>query len=166
MSTAASPAKRRTLRSRAPARVAALAGLFLLGACGALGRREAPAHEREIAARTRELEQLFRAGDLLGVADVYADDGVLLDARGERTAGREEIDDYWSAIESPVDWRLETREIGGSGVIAYQTGTSRLTTRREGELHTSVNDFLVLWRREPNGSWRIELDAYWPAAGH
>jgi len=142
-------------------------GIGPLGiACRSSGSDDHPRHVREITARNRHMEEQFRAGNLLGVADVYADDGVLLNDRGERTAGRDEIDAYWSSIEDPVDWRLEIGEIVGSDAVAYETGTSRLTTRRDGELRTSVVRFLVLWRRDPDGAWRIELDAYWPAQEH
>jgi uncharacterized protein (TIGR02246 family) len=140
----------------------ALALCCSLASCTATGANEVPAHVREIEALNRHLEQQFRASNLLGVADVYADDGVLLDARGERTAGREEIDAYWSAIENPVDWRIEIKKIRGSEVIAYEVGTSYLTTRHEGALVTAISDFLLLWRRAPEGSWHIELDAAWP----
>jgi uncharacterized protein (TIGR02246 family) len=101
-------------------------------------------------------------GNLLGVADLFADDAVLIDARGERTAGRDEIDRYWTSIEDPVDWRIEIRRIRGSDAVAYEIGRSFLTTRRGGKLETSVSDFLVLWRREGGGAWRIELDVSWP----
>lgn len=127
-----------------------------------MGASEVPAHVREIEAQNRHMEQQFRAGNLLGVADVYADDGVLLDAHGERTAGRVEIDAYWSAIENPVDWRIEIKKIRGSEALAYEIGSSFLTTRREGVLITARSDFLLLWRRGPDGAWRIELDAAWP----
>ena len=167
MSTSAPPAKRAALRRLGAALRAArawpLALLGLFASCGSLGAREVPGYVREITALNRHLEEQFRAGNLLGVADVYADDGVLLDARGERTAGREEIDAYWSAIESPVDWRLDIKKIRGSDAIAYEIGTSYLTTRREGALHDSVVHFLLIWRRTREGDWRIELDAYWPA---
>ncbi|NOT29456.1 MAG: nuclear transport factor 2 family protein [Planctomycetes bacterium] len=133
----------------------------LLSACHTPGKQDR-LYVLEIEARNRHLEEQFRTGNLLGVADVYADDGVLLDARGERTAGREELDAYWSAIESPVDWRLDIETIRGSDALAYEVGTSHLSTRREGEVTTAVNHFLVLWRREPGGEWRITLDAYWP----
>jgi uncharacterized protein (TIGR02246 family) len=150
-------------RAKRGFRAALGAGLLwvLLGGCAVTAAAEDPPYVRELLARTRHLEQQFRTGDLLGVADVYADDAVLVDARGERTAGRAEIDEYWSAIEEPVDWRLEVREIHGSDAIAYQLGTSHLTTRRAGELRTNVVDYLLVWRRDPSGEWRIELDAYW-----
>jgi ketosteroid isomerase-like protein len=35
--------------------------------------------------------------------------------------------------------------------------------RRDGNVETIVTEFLVVWRREPDGAWRIELDLYWPA---
>lgn len=171
MSTTSSPAKHAARRRRRPSHSAGLfAATFLalstvlgVASCSALGTDDVPAYVREIEAKNRHLEQQFRAGNLLDVADVYADDAVLLDARGARTAGREEIDAYWSAIENPLDWRLEIKRIRGSEVIAYETGTSYLKTLREGVEHTAVSHFLLLWRREPGGDWRIEMDAYWPA---
>lgn len=135
-----------------------------LAGCRAARTRDKAPFVLEIEARNRHLEQQFRAGNLLGVADVYADDAVLLNARGERIEGREGIDGYWSAIENPVDWSLEIRTIRGSEAVAYELGVSRLTKRRDGQLITSETSFLVLWRREPDGAWRIALDAYWPLA--
>jgi len=156
METIRSPAKQR----RAPAALLAL--LCVLPACSGLRIRPAQTLSSVIEERNRRLEELFRTGDLLGVADLYADDGVLIDERGQRTLGREEIDAFWSAIESPVDWRLETRSLHGSDAVAYELGTSYLTTRRDGERVTSATHFLFLWRREPGGEWRIQLDAQWP----
>jgi len=156
-------------RTRSPAKPRAvcfvpgiLALVGALASCTTPRASDVPDFVHEIEALNHRLEELFRSGDVLGVADVYADDGVLLDARGERSAGREEIDAYWSAIERPVEWRLEIKKIRGSEVLAYELGTSVLTTRRDGELVTSASDFLLLWRREPDGAWRIALDAHWP----
>lgn len=149
-------------RRAAPAALLALC-IAAVVACRTPSAPDVAPLQAEILARTRELEELFRSGNLLGVADVYADDAVLLDHRGERTTGRAEIDAYWSSIEEPVEWTLEVREIRGSGAVAYQLGTSRLTTRRAGAPETSVTDFLVVWRRDAAGEWRIDLDAYWPA---
>ena len=150
-------------------RGAARLALFLALACAPAGSAcksgprgpEAP-YALEIEAQNRRLEEAFRAGNLLGIADVYADDAQILDAHGTRVAGRQEIDQYWSAIEGPVEWKLTIRRLRGSEAVAYELGTSELTTRREGELHTSTNDFVVLWRRDSSGEWRIVIDAYWP----
>lgn len=148
-----------------PPLAAALGGLLVLGAlaCRSAPPAPPPAWRGELEARTRELETRYRAGNLLGVADLYADDGEIVDASGRRVRGRSELDAYWSAIEEPLDWRLETQALRGSGTIAYQTGTSTLSLRREGVAQTFVTDFLLVWRREPDGEWRIELDLYWPS---
>jgi ketosteroid isomerase-like protein len=140
----------------------ALAGL-VLAACQATPAAPSPAWQVALEARVRELEELYRAGNLLGVADIYADDGELGDARGARVRGRAALDAYWSGIEEPLEWHLVTHALRGSEAVAYQTGTSTLSMRRDGSVETIVTDFLVVWRREPDGAWRIELDLYWPA---
>lgn len=136
--------------------------LALLAACAAPARTPVPAWQAEILARNRDLERAYDSGNLLGVADIYTDDAEIVDGRGERTRGRAEIDAYWSAIEEPLTWHLENRGLRGSEVLAYQLGTSHLSVRRDGRTETFVNDFLVVWRRDPDGLWRIEYDAYWP----
>ena len=142
--------------------LAAVLGGLLALACRATPVTPLPAWQGEIEARVRELEARYRAGNLLGVADVYADDGELVDGTGQRVRGRAALDAYWSAIEEPLDWRLTTRSLRGSEAIAYQTGTSKLSLRREGAPQTFETDFLLVWRREPDGEWKIELDLYWP----
>ena len=143
---------------RAVALLSILVGLL----SGCLAAREPDAVLRaEIRNATRRLEERFRGGDLLGVADAYADDALLMGPGGLRVAGREAIDAYWSRIQEPVDWRIDIHEIGGGGDLAYELGTSHLTTVRDGELHTSVVDFVVLWKRAKTASWRIAVDAYW-----
>jgi len=145
--------------------LAGLGGLLALGAlaCRSTPAAPAPAWRGELEARVNELEQRYRSGNLLGVADLFADDGEIVDASGQRVRGRSELDAYWSAIEEPLDWRLATHTLRGSETIAYQTGTSTLSLRQDGVVQTFVTDFLIVWRREPDGEWRIELDLYWPA---
>jgi uncharacterized protein (TIGR02246 family) len=169
MSTAPSCAKHGAIRfpsSGLLALVGLLGLLGLLAGCRSARVRDVPAFVLEIEALNRHLEQHFASGNLLGVADMYTDDAVLSDAQGVRTIGRTEIDRYWSSIEVPVDWSLDVRTIRGSNAVAYQLGRSHLTTRRDGELHTSSNDFLLVWRRQEEGEWRIEMDLYWPRELH
>ena len=113
-----------------------------------------------IEARSRRLEERFRAGDMLGVANVYADDGVLL-LGDERVEGREAVDAHWSKMVDPVDWRLEIFEIGGSEELAYERGRSHFTRRREGVERTTVTEYLRIWKKDAAGDWRIAVDASW-----
>jgi len=140
-------------------RAVGLALLAVLGGCRAPHR--APSAFAAIEARNRQMEELFRTGNLLGVADAYGDDALLIDGSGKRTHGREAIDAYWAAIESPVSWRLSIEAIRGTEAFAYESGTSHQVVRRDGRLVTTVTRFLLLWRNDPDG-WRIELDFHWP----
>jgi ketosteroid isomerase-like protein len=160
METRPVPAKRRDAR---PVPLV-LAGLLLFAACRSPRTDPKSALRLAIEAEHRNLVERFQAGDLLGVADTYALDAEIYDARGTRTAGHDEIDALWAAIESPVAWSLETRSVRGSASLAYAQGTSRMTTRQGEDLVTITSDFLFVWRREADGPWRILLDAQWPRA--
>jgi len=136
-----------------------LTALFLgLGACRTPAGGP-PLHE--IVEANRLLEERFASGDLLGVADFYADDALLFAPGGQRVQGREEIDAYWSNIVGPVSWELDIRTLEGSQDLVFERGTSRLTAQYEGGLQTSTVEFAFLWRRQPDGSWKIALDAFW-----
>ena len=85
--------------------------LALLASCAAPNPLQA-----EIEARTAEWTAMFDAGDYAGVAQVYADDAILLGPDAGRTEGREAIDAYWADSAGRPWWRLETHVVeGGDG---------------------------------------------------
>jgi ketosteroid isomerase-like protein len=141
-----------------PGRIAPLlVALALLGgAC-----RTSAVPRQKITDATRLIEERFRAGDMLGVADFYSEEAILFAPGGRRFRGRKEIDDYWSNILEPVDWELKIHSIEGNRDMAFERGTSILSARYGGELRTSTVEFAFLWRREEDGAWRIQLDAFW-----
>jgi uncharacterized protein (TIGR02246 family) len=111
----------------------------------------------EIEALNRELEERFRAGNLLGVADLYADDALLITPTSV-IEGRGAIDAYWSEITVPVSWRLVIFEIGGSEDLAYQLGRSQRVWRSNKAEHSSEADFLLIWKKDAEGGWKIAID--------
>ena len=119
--------------------------------------------ERELGEALRGMEEAMRRNDLAAVAAFYRDDCVLLSPGGSRTTGREAIDAYWARFGTGIDWKLEpfaTEGNYGRG-FAYQRGRSTLTYERDGELRTSTVEFVLLWRRDNLGDWRIAVDGYW-----
>ena len=119
---------------------------------------------RQIEAVNREMEAAFNRGDLLAVARFYADDAVMMGPRGERVRGRAALDAYWQGVTNPRRWRLDVFDVGGSLTEAYQLGRSTLTTGTDGRERDSVTDFIVLWKRDAEGRWRIAVDM-WPGGG-
>jgi len=149
--------------SSRPARLgpAARLGLLLLAAPLLGACKGTSASVKRIVEYTSLLEERFRSGDMLGVADFYAEDAVLFAPGGQRYRGRKQIDAYWSNITEPVDWELEIRSIEGNEDIILERGTSKLQARYAGELRTSVVEFAFLWRKDPKTGWQIWLDAFW-----
>ncbi|HJU76104.1 MAG TPA: nuclear transport factor 2 family protein, partial [Gemmatimonadaceae bacterium] len=115
---------------------------------------------RELQAVNDSMTAAFNKGDLLAVARFYTDDGIVDGPRGERVAGRAALDKYWTGIQNPKSWKLEVLGLGGHPDFPYQIGRSTLVTSSPNGDRTSVVEFLVLWRREQDGSLRIAVDYY------
>ena len=115
----------------------------------------------EVERLNRDMVAAFMQGDLAGVARFYADDARIIGPRRRTIAGRAAIDEFWTSIRGPREWRLTVVEVGGSRNEAYQVGVSSLTSEdNEGRVSTYVSDFVVLWKRDGNGRLRIHLDLY------
>ncbi len=128
--------------------------------------RHAPARRpadvrKEIRAANRSLQLRFEAGDMIGVADAYADDAILIEPDGERIVGREEIDAFWSRTTDPVEWKLDVDRIRGGSDLAVENGTSTLVATRDGRPSVVVTGFSFVWRRDPDGTWRILVATTW-----
>ena len=76
-------------------------------------------------------------------------------------AGRAAIDAYWQRIGQAKRWLLDVHSTEGGGGLVVQRGTSRLERDAGGALRTSVVEFVLTWRQQDDGSWRILSDVYW-----
>jgi uncharacterized protein (TIGR02246 family) len=115
---------------------------------------------QEIDSLNRAMEQAFARREMMAVARFYADDARLMGPRGADVSGRAAIDRYWSEITGAKSWKLEVLEVGGDRTTAYQVGRSTLVTTGAGGDRTSVSRFVVIWKRQPDGRFRIALDFY------
>jgi uncharacterized protein (TIGR02246 family) len=115
---------------------------------------------QEIDSLNRAMEQAFAKGDMAAVAKFYADDAKLMGPRGSDVSGRAAIDRYWLGIQGAKSWKLEVLDVGGDRTTAYQVGRSTLVTTRAGADQTTVSRFVVIWKRQPDGRFRIALDFY------
>jgi uncharacterized protein (TIGR02246 family) len=113
-----------------------------------------------IEEHNRKMVDAFKRGDFLAVARFYADDATIFSYRGEKIQGREAIDKYWTSIKGAKDWKLEVVELGGDRETIYQIGRSTLTTEREGKQSTYACDFVVIWKRQKDGAYKIHVDIY------
>lgn len=124
-----------------------------------------------IQAANDELMARFNRGDKLGVAAMYTDDAMMLSDGGERYQGRAAIDRYWAgdpsaparpAPKTPPHWTLHILSLEGTPEMPVQRGRSIIASEWEGTPKTSDVQFFVVWRRQPDGTYRIAVDAWWP----
>lgn len=105
-------------------------------------------------------------GDASAAAALYAADGKLLTAAAELISGRREIEAYWragigiglSAVE------LEASDVQVVGSLAIEVGRYVLALERDGAGTADRGKYLVLHRRQPDGSWRRAIEVFNPDA--
>lgn len=114
---------------------------------------------QQIEAANRRMEEAFKRKDLSAVAGFYADDATMFSPRGQKIHGRAAIDRYWTSIREPQDWKLQVVEIGGDRETVYQVGKSTLTAG-PGKQNPYVCDFVLIWKRQTDGTYRIHVDIY------
>lgn len=134
------------------------------------------------------MEEAWRIGDKLGVAQFYSDDGYLISDGEIRAHGRQEIDEYWEGFtRKPVNWiltdhltsqnldeitRSEKWKVSGLSIpdwedlnvnipneSYYQLGTSDLIWETNGIQDTGTVDFFLVWKKVED-AYLIYVDAY------
>jgi uncharacterized protein (TIGR02246 family) len=115
----------------------------------------------EVRALNAAMMAAFDRRDMKGVARFYADDARIVGPGRATVQGREAIDRYWTGMRNPRAWKLEVVEVGGSRDRLYQIGVSAYTSARDdGTESTYTCDFVVVWKRQRDGTLRIALDLY------
>jgi ketosteroid isomerase-like protein len=133
--------------------------------------REAASFRPAIEAANRQLMDAYNRGDTIAVARMYADDALMISDRGERYEGRVAIDKYWNPAPAPNappakpgKWTLEVLSLEGTDTMPVQRGRSILVMEWQGKPRVSDVQFVVIWRKQPDGSYKIAVDGWWPTA--
>ncbi len=110
--------------------------------------------------RNRQVIAAFKKRDMLAVARSYADDATIYFPRGKKVHGRKDIDDYWQQVKGAKDWKLVALEVGGTPEAIYEVGKSTLTTEVDGKESTYVCDYVVIWKRQKDGTYLTHTDIF------
>jgi len=120
--------------------------------------------EHGVRDATAAFAEALCRGDASSAAALYAADGKLLTAAAELINGRREIEEYWRA---GIAMGLSTVELRASelqvtGRTAVEVGRYVLVLHGDGGAVTDRGKYLVLHRREPDGSWRRAIEVFNP----
>ena len=105
--------------------------------------------------RTKQLEPILK---------FYAPDAVFLQPNGERITGSAALRTLFQNIMATFhsDLTLHSQNLETSGDLAYDSGDFQetLTTIATGAKITSKGSYIIIFKRQPNGSWQIVQQAF------
>jgi ketosteroid isomerase-like protein len=100
--------------------------------------------------RTKQLEPILK---------FYAPDAVFLQPTGERITGSAALRTLFQTIMATFnsDLTLHSQNLETSGDLAYDSGDFQetLTTIATGAKITTKGSYIIIFKRQPNGSWQI-----------
>ena len=97
-----------------------------------------------------------------GFADWFAEDGVALGNGAAPLVGRVAIarSANWSPKDYQLTWTPTDAMMGPSGDMGYTWGHYEGHSKdANGNPVTTSGRYITMWRREPDGSWKVVLDA-------
>ena len=116
------------------------------------------------AANARFVEAVKRADTTDALAANYADDGIVMAPGAERWRGKDAIRKGFAGMSTatPVrEFNLKTDDVVVGGDLAVETGTYEMTMQpRTGSEIKDKGKYLVVWKRQSDGSWKIIRDVF------
>ena len=155
--------------ARAAVSVAAAVASATVFACGGRADDDAAAERArvEIDSLGREWEEAANTGQVDRLVAIYAPDAVILPPAGPVIEGSETIRELFRQEFERFDTKLAftTQAIEVDDEMAFRRGRYvwRGTPRMTGQTVETANKFLEVWRKQPDGSWRIAVDMWNPA---
>ena len=114
--------------------------------------------ESHIMVLNQQMEDAFNKNDMPKVAAFYSDDGEIV-YPNYIVKGRTNLDKYWMDLKDKGrGWKLTVVEIGGRGEFVYQLGKSDLKYIQGGREANAVTNFVLLWRKQGDGTYKIFRD--------
>ena len=90
----------------------------------------------------------------------YAPDAVELAPNRPAVEGREAIAKYLESFPHLTSFNTTTIDLTGAGDLAYQYGTYHMVMEGPEGSMTDDGKFIELWKRQPNGSWKVVYDVF------
>jgi ketosteroid isomerase-like protein len=163
-----------------PGTIAVLAGILIAGAGVARGQLSFPSGETQPAAPNPLSDTTVNPGKMLlfdlearmqkdvaarggqGLAEWFAPDGVLLGNGAAPVIGKVAIEKFatWSPKDYQLTWTPTDAVLGPSGDMGYTWSHFEGHSKdANGNPVVTSGRFITIWRKLPDGSWKVALDA-------
>jgi uncharacterized protein (TIGR02246 family) len=119
--------------------------------------------EATIRAADQDFVKCAEAKDLEKCMSLYADDAVFLSSGVPAAVGKDNIrKDIQGLLAAPgLKFKVDITSVtvARSGDLAMDQGTVEATTTdKKGKLVTSTSQYVLVWKKMPDGSWKIAAD--------
>jgi len=148
-----------------------LSAAFLLATIACQAPAPAPAPPPDVAALTQAIQErekewsaAFLKADANAIASLYTEDGKSLQATGKHDVGRTAIaaglQSQFDSITfvAREDITDEVIPVGEQYLFEVGHYTSRGTPKAGGPERTRTGSYVVLWRKDADGVWRLHRD--------
>jgi len=160
---------------------AAIATLSMLGGCSRPPQAEAASESAATSAPTADLAKAAaeiratdarwlataKTRDAAKVVPFWTDDAVLLFPDMPPVIGRRALTDYVANSFKDPDFTItfgtDTIVVSSSGDMAYEIGRDTITYNDGSKRVTTMNNGVVVWRKQPDGQWKAAVDIGTPA---
>jgi uncharacterized protein (TIGR02246 family) len=123
---------------------------------------DAAAVRQAIEQSNAKFVDAIKRGDTTAMAADYADDAVMMMGGMPALRGRSEITKAVTGMSQSMkggDLKLTTSQVDLGGDYAIETGTYEMTaTPPGGKPTTEKGKYVVVWKKQPDGSWKIYRD--------
>ena len=116
-----------------------------------------------IKARNQQWEEAFNKGDIEGLSSIFGEGFIVIPPGSNAIMNRKDLkESLKNDMKILKDIRLETISLKVVEDYAYEIGRASYRLKDDkGEWAVSIDDYLVVWRKD-NNVWNYYLDVYWP----
>jgi uncharacterized protein (TIGR02246 family) len=138
----------------------ALAGALAAAAPSAAAANSVdPALASAVSKANSEWEAAMKKGDAAKIAAPYEADAVFLGVDGTCTTGRAAIEQMYRGRFAKnglaIATQIESKSLVQDGDLGYEWGYGETTMNRLAKMETSGGRYFTIWRKGPDGTWRI-----------
>jgi uncharacterized protein (TIGR02246 family) len=157
------------MRSHTRSRGLAIVASLVLCACAAqqsstsAAPRGADAVRAQIEQAAVRFSEAFNRGDAAALAAMYDTGAVVLAPNAPPMRGRQNIEALWAGARQQgfktLNLVVNSVEVIGNHAIELGSYTMVIQPPGQGEM-TDRGKYMVLWRRQPDGSWKLYRDMF------